>query len=47
MTRSVVSQDNDTVVECASSHLTSFAVLVNVAGTDVSFDVAKLVHCNS
>ena len=27
---------NDTVVQCSSTHLTSFAVLVNVAGTQVS-----------
>ena len=32
-----VTQDgNDTVVQCSSTHLTSFAVLVNVAGAPVS-----------
>ena len=34
--------DDRTVVQCASNHLTSFAVLVNVAGVDVR--VLEHVH---
>ncbi len=37
-TKSAVTQGSDTVIECVSSHLTSFAVLVNVAGVDVSWN---------
>lgn len=37
VTRVTVSQSgNSTVVQCNSTHLTSFAVLVNVAGVQVS-----------
>ena len=39
-TRSAASSDIDVVVECESTHLTSFAVLVNVAGVNVR-------HCNA
>ena len=37
VTRDTVSQsENSTVVQCNSTHLTSFAVLVSVAGSQVS-----------
>ncbi len=35
-TKSAVSQDGNTIIECVSNHLTSFAVLLNVNGVDVS-----------
>ena len=35
-TESVKASGNDSIINCSSTHLTSFAVLVNVAGTDVS-----------
>lgn len=35
-TLSVEKTDDRTIVRCSSTHLTSFAVLVNVAGVDVS-----------
>ena len=35
-TLSVEVIEDSTVVRCSSNHLTSFAVLVNVAGVDVS-----------
>ena len=35
-TRMVEAEDNRITFECTSNHLTSFAVLVNVGGVDVS-----------
>ena len=35
-TENIFTVGNETVVQCSSTHLTSFAVLVNVAGVEVS-----------
>ena len=35
-TEDIFTVGNETVVQCSSTHLTSFAVLVNVAGVEVS-----------
>ena len=45
LARVTVSQSgNSTVVQCNSTHLTSFAVLVNVAGVQVSVHVCVIFH---
>ena len=42
-TDSVTTGGNSTVVQCSSTHLTSFAVLVDVGGLQVSFP--PLIQC--